>query len=338
MSFEWGAANIGSIAWTTVYGLTAVAMAAAAFQIGFGSWPRAGRAAKFWATCLAALGALPALDLGEAVAGGLPSEVRLLAQATFVLAGCLLVHFVMRWAKAPPAGGSRISRLRAATVLAVLGMPTLLWSARNVYRPPTPAIEDSLAFGGLLPSVDELSEIVAADLRTDEGTKIAAYRLTDEKFEPDAILAQLKRTAPTRPEAAISVRPPEIEANCHGWVFADGQAIICGDSIDCILLENDYRPVESPEPGDLIVYRDSGAAVLHTGVVKAVGREAFVLIESKWGVYGTYLHESRQQSYSPIFAFYRSPRRGHRLQGRVAPSRNSLSRHSACRMRLDRLS
>jgi hypothetical protein len=338
MSSEWGAANIDSIAWAIVYGLTTVAMAVAAFQVGFGSRPRAGRAANFWATCLAGLGALPALDLGEAVAGGPSSDGRLLAQAIFVLAGLALVHVVIRWAKAPTVDPARISRLRAAIALAALAIPTLLWSARNVYCPPTPAIEDAFAFCGPLPAVAKLSEIAAADLRTDRGTKIAAYRLVDEKLGRDALLAQLKRDAPTRPEAAISVGPPEIEANCHGRVFADGQAIIRGDSIDCILLENDYRPVESPEPGDLIVYRDSGGAVLHTGVVKAVGREAFVLIESKWGVYGTYLHESRQQSYSPIFAFYRSPRRGHRLRGRVAPSRNSLSGRSACRMRLDRLS
>ena len=79
--------------------------------------------------------------------------------------------------------------------------------------------------------------------------------------------------------------------------------------------------VAEPEPGDLIVYRDVDNSIMHTGVVKAIGKDGFSLIESKWGFHGRFLHESKVQAYSDNFAFYRSPRNGHLLKVRFTPAR-----------------
>lgn len=322
MSSEWAAANGGSIAWTAIYGLTAVSLAVAAFQVGFGSRPRA---AKFWATFLTGLGVLPALDFGETAAGVVHADGKLLVQAACLLIALTLARILTGWAKTPAVDWLRAARLRAALALALLGMPTVFWSARHVYSRPDGAVDDLLVFDSSLCIPEKLRETNSAELWTDRGTRIAAYWLVEEGGDRKTLLNMLKQKAPACAEAAIPVGPPEPSSNCHGWVFAEGQAIIRSESIDCILAENDYRPVESPEPGDLVVYRDSDGAIVHTGVVKATGRGGFALVESKWGLYGSYLHESRQQSYSDIFAFYRSPRRGHRLRGRLAPLRATLS-------------
>src|SRR5262249_55247195 len=90
---------------------------------------------------------------------------------------------------------------------------------------------------------------------------------------------------------------------------------VTGKSVPQILLENNYQPIEQPEPSDLVVYRDSVGEVLHTGMVRAVGQAGFVLIESKWSLWGTYLHQPSAQCYSSAFTYYRSPRNGHLLTG-----------------------
>jgi hypothetical protein len=108
-------------------------------------------------------------------------------------------------------------------------------------------------------------------------------------------------------------------ANCHGWVFTEGRYLIRGRYVDVILRDNNYRVVTEPEPGDLIVYRDESGEPIHTGIVKAVGDEGFVLIESKWGSLDACLHLPNDQVYSRSYAYYRSSRRGHVLKGAEAP-------------------
>ena len=112
----------------------------------------------------------------------------------------------------------------------------------------------------------------------------------------------------------------ELQTNCHGWVFTDGKYIIRGSSVERILKDNAYERVAEPGPGDLIVYRDADNSIMHTGVVKAIGKDGYSLIESKWGFHGRFLHESKVQAYSDSYAFYRSPRNGHLLKVRFKPA------------------
>ena len=102
--------------------------------------------------------------------------------------------------------------------------------------------------------------------------------------------------------------------NCHGWVFTDGRFHVAGELVDRILSENSYTIVTTPQPGDVVVYRDEAGAVLHTGVVKSTGVDGFVLIESKWGPLHTYWHTPESQAYSQRFEYWRSPRDGHLLR------------------------
>lgn len=106
--------------------------------------------------------------------------------------------------------------------------------------------------------------------------------------------------------------PPDDRSNCHGWTFARGEFWITGKDIEMLLWQNQYTLQTNPEPGDLIVYRN-GASIDHTGVVRYVTPNEPVLVESKWGTYGVYLHPAERSPYGHEFAFYRSPRQGHQL-------------------------
>jgi len=113
----------------------------------------------------------------------------------------------------------------------------------------------------------------------------------------------------------IRTAPPSMESNCHGWVFTAGRHWILGEDVQRILDDNGYEVVTAPRVGDLIVYRDAvSQKALHTGVVSTVTPDGKVLVESKWGKMGCYLHLPEDQSYSMSWQFYRSPRKGHLLK------------------------
>jgi hypothetical protein len=113
--------------------------------------------------------------------------------------------------------------------------------------------------------------------------------------------------------------PPSWGSNCHGWVFTGGRFGLEGGDVERILQDNGYQAVTTPQAGDLAIYRDRYGHIGHSAVVRAA-EEGRVLLESKWGHLGRYLH--RPEDYRPVLAwtYYRSPRHGHLLQGLNAPS------------------
>lgn len=102
-------------------------------------------------------------------------------------------------------------------------------------------------------------------------------------------------------------------ANCHGWVFAGGCYWVPTECIDSILRDNGYDRIDEPRPGDLIVYRDDDGRPFHTGVVKAVGNDGFVLVESKWGQQDVFLHTPHDGAFGDDFEYWRAERAGHTL-------------------------
>jgi len=119
-------------------------------------------------------------------------------------------------------------------------------------------------------------------------------------------------------------------SNCHGWVFTGGRYAIAGENVDAILADNGYQRVEKPEIHDLVVYRDAAGHPVHTGIIKAVGADGFVLVESKWGALQVFWHTPDQQGYSPRWDYWHSDRRGHLLsiaRRTSAARRGSLPAH-----------
>jgi hypothetical protein len=121
----------------------------------------------------------------------------------------------------------------------------------------------------------------------------------------------------------IRLAKPDLTCNCHGWVFTGGRAGIPSSQVDAILLDNGYVEVLAPEDGDLVVYRYANGTAIHTGLVRYVGSDGVILIESKWGPLGVYLHPPEAQPWGHEFAFYRSLRQGHLL--RLTPEEGSPS-------------
>lgn len=103
-------------------------------------------------------------------------------------------------------------------------------------------------------------------------------------------------------------------ANCHGWVFLDGQYLIAGDAVQRILDDNGYEVVEEAMAGDVIIYRDNNRNIVHSGVVRGVLDDGTIIIESKWGTEGVFLHSPLETPYSTLCEYYRSPRPAHRVK------------------------
>jgi hypothetical protein len=106
--------------------------------------------------------------------------------------------------------------------------------------------------------------------------------------------------------------------NCHGWVFAAGKGWVRSADVDRILEDNGYVPAGAPQPGDVIVYRSSSGQVVHSGLVRFADGD-LLLVESKWGMLGRFLHKPAEQNYSDSWTVYHSARRGHVLQLEYSP-------------------
>jgi len=115
--------------------------------------------------------------------------------------------------------------------------------------------------------------------------------------------------------------------NCHGWVFTGGKFLLSGDEIEVILKENGYHEVREVHIGDVVLYRQNGG-VSHTGLVRYVAEGQPVLVESKWGNLGVFLHPVDKSVYGTEFTFHRSGRAGHALTGLGSPVRPTDPAHT----------
>ncbi len=149
---------------------------------------------------------------------------------------------------------------------------------------------------------------------TDAGTPVPVV-INAEARPPDADAETSFLTGLGLKGRVTPTAPPDSGYSCHGWVFTGLRCHLTGDVVDVILRDNGYEQVREPRAGDVIVYRDRRGEVAHSGLVREAGDGGRVLIESKWGGWGRYLHRPEDQCYGPRYGYYRSPRRGHVLHG-----------------------
>ena len=123
------------------------------------------------------------------------------------------------------------------------------------------------------------------------------------ELNKDGVYAEVIRTA-----------PPDRSYNCHGWIFTGNRCFIPDWTVDSIIEENGYKPVERPVVGDLVVYRNDQGAAFHSAIVRAVGEDGQIILESKWGWMGRYLHRPDKTPYGQKWQYYHSARHGHHLQ------------------------
>src|SRR5262245_11393273 len=151
---------------------------------------------------------------------------------------------------------------------------------------------------------------------TDKGRAIGLFH-----FKIHSAAAEIQQFIDTHEDRSqiIRLQEPNSAANCHGWVFTGGAFGIRDPEIASILSDNDYVEVSDPREGDLAIYT-SDHGITHSGLVRMADKHAPVLIESKWGPLGVYLHTIDKQPFPGACKFYRSSRSDHLLAMRPANS------------------
>ncbi len=171
----------------------------------------------------------------------------------------------------------------------------------------------------LVSSAPVLESLAADNARTDAGSLIPVFApdaATVSEMEAFPIGELFERAHLTN--QIIQTSPVDPQYNCHGWVFAAGHGWVRGSSVPAILKENGYSAVTRPVIGDLAIFT-AGAEVTHSAIVRGLGAKGAILLESKWGKLGRYIHTADQHIYKgQKITYYHTARGGHRLQG-LAP-------------------
>lgn len=233
--------------------------------------------------------------------------------ACLVLGAACGLAALLHWPQARAAIAC-LARPRTVWVLMLVAAPAsaslLAWRLNRPEDPPFDPL--------VLPM--ERRELEQVHVATDRGRLLPVFNLvvpeTAEEYE-QTYLAE-------RHFAWRMIRTGDSDPtyNCHGWVFTAGRFALRSEDVELILEDNHYTRVDRPQPGDLILYRDEQGRILHTGLVRSVIGDEIVLIESKWGPLGRFLHGPEDQPWGDNYAYYRSPRPSHLLavvEGPVPP-------------------
>jgi hypothetical protein len=275
-----------------------------------------------WVRVLATVAALGVLAAGVAALGQpglLLSTAKLLALG---LLPCLL--FALRpvperlaaWVAALQRPRVRFGLVTVAGVVVACGAFVLFDRADD--RAMDEATSDLELMHGHAPSVPSPTFRAA----TDRGTRIVLREVIvpREGIDLRGIEDRMLRAAQLD-EQVIRRGPADDHANCHGWVFTGGKFLLSPEDVELIIKENDYQEAREPQPGDLVIYRHSGA-IAHSAVVRYVTERQPVLVEGKWGQFGVFLHPPDKCTYGRDYTFYRSSRHGHLLAGLQGPDRS----------------
>jgi hypothetical protein len=131
-------------------------------------------------------------------------------------------------------------------------------------------------------------------------TRLRAAATPNDLFALEALTLLSDPQLRTR---LIRTADADYQYNCHGWTFTRGEREVDMDEV-ARRLEEEYRPTTQPKLGDIVVYRNHLGDIMHSGVVKAVGEEGFVLVESKWGTAGRFIHEPTISRTFASFSYY----------------------------------
>jgi len=74
-----------------------------------------------------------------------------------------------------------------------------------------------------------------------------------------------------------------MDADCHGFTFAEGKYWINNSEVGKILAGDRYVKVSIPTIGDVAVYREKGKGVVHSGIVRSVTDKGETAVESDYG-------------------------------------------------------
>jgi hypothetical protein len=240
-----------------------------------------------------------------------------LALPPLLLAGACAAVLASHSPRVSRAGAALLALLRGRAfplwLVAALALPLGLWWGF--------AVDDqALTFRDAddfvrLSAEDSLEEVAAPRALTDRGRAVRLFRLPEASQRSEVVTAGEAALLANQElmDETIRVAPADPGYNCHGWVFAGGRFWVKGEDVDLLLHDNGYRHVTVPQVDDVVVYRDGEGRVVHSGVVRAVGRDGLVLVESKWGRLCRFIHTPA--CYPGRHSYYRTARGGHEVRG-----------------------
>ena len=297
--------EVSSTYWLIVFALSLSVLVGYLWRFAFGKPDGSGRWQRVTAFAAAIILCLTAVDGLNFVQKDLNSHLRVFGTVAViaVTAGLTWLH-LSHW-KMPRS----LFRSRLSGWLILLSSVSLSgWSYHRFHERLNPPPKKPLLLVSTPGIKKTIHEFVAL---TDRNRPIRVYRLAEESPEP---LTEDEAASVNFMETTIQRGPADRAANCHGWVFLDAQYLIPGEAVQEILDDNGYELTHEPKAGDVIVYRDDNRAIMHSGLVRGVLNDGTVIIESKWGVEGTFLHDPEGTPYSTLFEYYRSPRPDHRVK------------------------
>ncbi|MFO0880452.1 MAG: hypothetical protein U0840_24165 [Gemmataceae bacterium] len=216
---------------------------------------------------------------------------------------------------------NRLARLLSlprvqSLILLVGGLGLLGWQVVAINRTLQHELNDTDRHMEALLGMPNLAQDREHVLLTDAGTELPLWNATDiSNEESDAELAMEYLRYRQFEARVIQTGKADSSYNCHGWVFTGGRAWVKGNSVDRILQDNGYREVSQPAPGDIAVYRSEHRDVMHTSLVRGVSEDGTLLLESKWGKLGRYVHTADCHAYSMFnCTFYTCERPNHQMR------------------------
>jgi hypothetical protein len=206
------------------------------------------------------------------------------------------------------------SRVQASLLLAVCPLLLVGWIYRveQVTTPPEAALR--------MPQPPALK--IIAEALTDTGRVVPLYALAEPALGETSPATTENSVTRSKDMKLIRTEGPNTDTDCHGWIFADGHGWIVGKDVARILHDNGYRLVEVPRAGDLVVYRDGDGVIAHTALVRVAAPDGLILLESKWGALGRFIHRPEDQCFGSDWAYYRSTRAGHLLRADTESDRH----------------
>jgi hypothetical protein len=232
-----------------------------------------------------------------------------LSRSPSVAVGCGILAglYLVAWPMSLEAVRQRLNRLLTPKVLWGLMLGISLLASRYLATHLLAALDH-------IPASEEVEfrdvPVREVSAVTDSGRAIPLFHF--EMFTPAKDAEQLILAAEKFQHQVIRVEQPSAECNCHGWIFTGGQFGIRNPDVRAILADNGYVAVKDVREADLAIYTN-GDDYTHSGVVRLTDPSGLILVESKWGPFGVFLHAPDMQPFSGVCTFYRSARHGHQL-------------------------
>jgi hypothetical protein len=184
-----------------------------------------------------------------------------------------------------------------------------IWRLDAAATPQEPDFASNPAF-----AIVELERAAPTVTYSDAGRPLPLYRIAEHLSQ-----VELSATDSSLFDAwglsghVIRTGAASDEYNCHGWVFAEGHYWVKGEDVPTILEDNGYRSTAQPQVGDIVIYRDYGAHVAHSGVVRVANPDNPILIESKLGKGGRFVHTPEALRYGVDLTYYHTARPDHSI-------------------------